>query len=222
MLMVLLVLIAAGALVALNPPRSLDAFLRANGVELRSAPRGPSQSALAAHHTDSAGASLGHQARDAGDSTTHALSAAAQIHDSLSPIDAGLRLQNAAMHAGLRGDSGAGATTVMQTAELDAHEIMIHVNRARELSRQMQLKGAGLELRTSYEEYRIFLTEHASAPQIVSLRAELQMAMDEALNACSAARDSAVAKGNHPFRCEHPAKTGILVVEDDEPTPRTP
>jgi hypothetical protein len=30
-----------------------------------------------------------------------------------------------------------------------------------------------------------------------------------------------VAKGTHPFRCEHPAKTGILVVEDDEP-PKSP
>jgi hypothetical protein len=110
----------------------------------------------------------------------------------------------------------------MQTAESDAHEIMIHVNRARELSRQMQLKGAGLELRTSYEEYRIFLTEHATAPQTELLRKELQSAMDEAMNVCSAARDSAVARGNHPFRCEFPAKTGILVVEEDDPAPKTP
>jgi hypothetical protein len=142
--------------------------------------------------------------------------------DSLSPIDAGLRLQSAAMRAGLRGDSSNGGETVMQTADLDAKEIMIHVNRARELTRQAQLKGAGLELRTSYEEYRIFLTEHASAPQTESLRRELQSAMDEALNTCYAARDSAVVKGTHPFRCEHPAKTGILVVEEDEPVKPPP
>ena len=110
----------------------------------------------------------------------------------------------------------------MQAAESDAHEIMIHVNRARELARQMQLKGAGLELRTSYEEYRIFLTEHASAPQTESLRKELQSAMDEALNTCYAARDSAVAKGTHSFRCEYPAKTGILIVEEDDPAPKSP
>jgi hypothetical protein len=225
MLVGLLLLMATGALVAMNPPRSLDAFLRANGVQLPRIARRPTQPAGTAHPTDSASASFGQQAattaHDTDDSTAHSLSAASG-HDSLSPIDAGLRLQSAAMRAGLRGDSSAGATAVMQTAESDAHEIMIHVNRARELSRQMQLKGAGLELRTSYEEYRIFLTEHATAPQTELLRKELQSAMDEAMNVCSAARDSAVARGNHPFRCEFPAKTGILVVEEDDPAPKTP
>jgi serine/threonine protein kinase len=212
-IVVVLLLMAASTLVAMNPPRSLDAFLRANGVELSKAPKGT------AHSADSAGTAQGSgsAALAAGDSAAHAGGAASAGSDSLSPIDAGLRLQSAAMRAGLRGDSGLGAAPVMQTADLDAREIMIHVNRARELARQMQLKGAGLELRTSYEEYRIFLTEHASAPQTESLRKELQSAMDEALNTCYAARDSAVVKGTHPFRCEHPAKTGILVVEEDEP-----
>jgi hypothetical protein len=225
-LVALLLLMAGGALVAMNPPRSLDAFLRANGVQLPTTARRPTQPPGVAHPTDSASASFGQQAatpaHNADDSTAHSLSAAASGHDSLSPIDAGLRLQTAAMRAGLRGDSSAGASAVMQTAESDAHEIMIHVNRARELSRQLQLKGAGLELRTSYEEYRIFLTEHATAPQTESLRKELQSAMDEAMNVCSAARDSAVARGNHPFRCEFPAKTGILVVDEDDPAPKTP
>ena len=128
------------------------------------------------------------------------------------------------MRAGVRGDSAGpvGPSTVMQTAESDANEIMLHVNRARELSRHGELKGAGLELRTSWEEYRIFLTEHASATQIPPLRTELQSAMDEALNACHAARDSVAAKGGRPFRCEHPAKTGILVVEDEDSATRTP
>jgi hypothetical protein len=220
-LVVVMLLVAAATLVAMNPPRSLDAFLRANGVQLHRTAKRPTPLETAAHSTDSAGASVGQQggalAPDAADSTTSSLSASAPGHDSLSPIDAGLRLQNAAMRAGGHGDSSAGTAAVMQAAESDAHEIMIHVNRARELTRQMQLKGAGLELRTSYEEYRIFLTEHASAPQTELLRKELQSAMDEALNTCYAARDSAVVKGTHPFRCEHPAKTGILVVEDDEP-----
>jgi serine/threonine-protein kinase len=214
-IVVVLLLMAASTLVAMNPPRSLDAFLRANGVQLSSATKN-----TAAHPTDSAG--MAHAGTGtAGDSAAHAIAAGASGRDSLSPIDAGLRLQSAAMRAGLRGDSSGGGETVMQTADLDAKEIMIHVNRARELTRQAQLKGAGLELRTSYEEYRIFLTEHASAPQTESLRRELQSAMDEALNTCYAARDSAVVKGTHPFRCEHPAKTGILVVEEDEPA-KTP
>jgi serine/threonine-protein kinase len=212
-IVVVLLLMAASTLVAMNPPRSLDAFLRANGVELSRAPKN-----TAAHPTDSAGTTPAGVVTGS-DITAHPVAAGGR--DSLSPIDAGLRLQSAAMRAGLRGDSSSGGEAVMQTAELDAKEIMIHVNRARELTRQMQLKGAGLELRTSYEEYRIFLTEHASAPQTESLRKELQSAMDEAVNTCSAARDSAVAKGTHPFRCEHPAKTGILVVEDDEP-PKSP
>ena len=210
---VVLLLMAASTLVAMNPPRSLDAFLRANGVELSPAKK------TAAHPTDSA--ATAHATPTAGDSAARVTMAGTPGRDSLSPIDAGLRLQSAAMRAGLRGDSSGGGETVMQTADLDAKEIMIHVNRARELTRQLQLKGAGLELRTSWEEYRIFLTEHASAPQTASLRSELQSAMDEALNTCYAARDSAVVKGQHPFRCEHPAKTGILVVEDDEPA-KTP
>jgi serine/threonine-protein kinase len=214
-LVVVLLLMAGSTLVAMNPPRSLDAFLRANGVQLPSTAR-----KSGADHPDSLAAAHGQStaalAHDAADSTVHP-----SVPDSLSPIDAGLRLQSAAMRAGLRGDSSTGGDAVMQTAEMDAKEIMNHVNRARELTRQAQLKGAGLELRTSYEEYRIFLTEHASAPQTESLRKELQSAMDEALNTCYAARDSAVVKGAHPFRCEHPAKTGILVVEEDEP-PKTP
>jgi serine/threonine protein kinase len=209
---VVLVLMAGSTLIAMNPPRSLDAFLRANGVQLSSAgKRGANHSDSVAAGHEQSGATSAH---DAVDSVMHTPVAG---RDSLSPIDAGLRLQSAAMRAGLRGDSGGGGESVMQSAELDAKEIMIHVNRARELTRQAQLKGAGLELRTSYEEYRIFLTEHASAPQTESLRKELQSAMDEALNTCYAARDSAVVKGAHPFRCEHPAKTGILVVEEDEP-----
>jgi hypothetical protein len=220
MLVAALLLVAAGALVAMKPPRSLDAFLRANGVQLSpSRPSGaapaPAASADSGLTTSTQMAGLAHTATD---------SDAATGRDSLSPIDPGLRLQSAAMRAGLRGDSttAGGAATLMQTAESEAHEIMLHVNRAREFARQMQLKGAGLELRTSYEEYRIFLTEHANAPQTESLRRELQSAMDEALNTCYAARDSAAAKGAHPFRCEHPAKTGILVVEDDDPAPRRP
>jgi hypothetical protein len=62
--------------------------------------------------------------------------------------------------------------------------------------------------------YRIFLTEHAAAPQTESLRAELQAAMDEALAACHAASDAAKARGGKAFKCEHPAKNGILVGEE--------
>jgi hypothetical protein len=130
------------------------------------------------------------------------------------------------MQAQLRanGDSTAAASVpaTNQSADSDSREVMIHVNRARELSRTMQLKGAGLELRTAYEEYRIFLTEHAAAPQIEMLQRELQAAMDQALGACHAARDSIATHGGHPIRCEHPAKSGILVVDDDTPPARTP
>ncbi|MDB4886874.1 MAG: hypothetical protein JWN79_2312, partial [Gemmatimonadetes bacterium] len=130
-------------------------------------------------------------------------------------------LERAALQAGRRaiGDSSdAGPRlTVMQSAEDDAREVMVHVNRARELSRTGELGGAGLELRTAYEEYRIFLTEHAAAPQVETLRRDLQAAMDGALAACNAAREADVAGGGKGFRCEHPAKTGILVVYDTAP-----
>jgi hypothetical protein len=122
------------------------------------------------------------------------------------------------------GDSAGVAAVPIQSAEVDAREVLVHVARARELSRTRQLKGAGLELRTAYEEYRIFLTEHAAAPQLEMLRRELQSAMDEALDACRAARDSSAAHGGASFRCEHPAKTGVLMTESDDVAqpPRVP
>ena len=106
------------------------------------------------------------------------------------------------------------------TAEADSREVMLHVTRARDFTKQLQLRGAGLELRTAFEEYRIFLTEHASAPQTELLRNELQQALDDALATCKVARDSAVARGARPFRCRHPAQTGIL--QEDEDTTATP
>jgi hypothetical protein len=123
------------------------------------------------------------------------------------------------MHLGAIGDSGAvtGAPGT-QTAEQDAREVLMHVAKARELSRTMMLKGAGMELRTAYEEYRIFLTEHAAAPQTAMLRQELQTAMDESLAACRTARDSVAASGGPNFRCRYPAKTGILMDDSEDAT----
>jgi hypothetical protein len=144
--------------------------------------------------------------------------------DSLSPMDGGLRLRRAAMQATERanGDSAPASAVppTTSTAEADAREVMLHVNRARDFTRQMQLRGAGLELRTAFQEYKIFLTEHASAPQTEMLRNELQQAIDGALETCKVARDSAIARGARPFRCRHPAQTGIL--QEDEDTTAAP
>jgi serine/threonine-protein kinase len=144
--------------------------------------------------------------------------------DSLSPMDGGLRLRRAAMQATERanGDSApvSAVPPTTSTAEADAREVMLHVNRARDFTRQGQLRGAGLELRTAFQEYKIFLTEHASASQTDMLRNELQQAIDGALETCKVARDSAVARGARPFRCRHPAQTGIL--QEDEDTTAAP
>jgi hypothetical protein len=151
-------------------------------------------------------------------------STAAAPADSLSPMDGGLRLRRAAMHATERanGDSTpvSAVPPTTSTAEADAREVMLHVNRARDFTRQGQLRGAGLELRTAFQEYKIFLTEHASAPQTDMLRSELQQAIDGALETCKVARDSALARGARPFRCRHPAQTGIL--QEDEDTTAAP
>jgi serine/threonine-protein kinase len=162
------------------------------------------------------------------DSATDSVHAAAtMVRDTtpatmaLSPTLPGQQLERAALQASRRatGDSSDAGPhlAVMQSAEDDAREVMIHVNRARELSRSGELTGAGLELRTAYEEYRIFLTEHAVAPQAEALRRDLQAAMDGALAACNTAREADVAGGGKGFRCEHPAKTGIIVVYDSAP-----
>jgi hypothetical protein len=163
-------------------------------------------------------AAVPHDSTVASDSTT------AGAGDSLSPFDGGFRLRRAAMQAAQRasGDSApvSAVPPTSNTAEADAREVMMHVNRAREFTRQMQLRGAGLELRTAFQEYKIFLTEHASAPQTEMLRSELQQALDGALATCQVARDSAIARGARPFRCRHPAQTGIL--QEDEDTTATP
>jgi hypothetical protein len=139
--------------------------------------------------------------------------------DSLSPLGS----RHAAMHLGAVGDSAEmGGAPGTQTAEQDAREVLMHVAKARELSRTVMLKGAGMELRTAYEEYRIFLTEHASAPQTAMLRQELQTAMDEGLAACRMARDSVAARGGPNFRCQHPAKTGILMDDSEDAAAAAP
>ena len=153
-------------------------------------------------------------------SPAHAESATVVL-SALSPMAPGQQLERAALASRRApGDSLAAGSrdAVMQTAEDDAREIMVHVNRARELARSGGLQGAGLEIRTSYEEYRIFLTEHAAAPQVDALRHSLQLAMDEALTACNVARDADVAGGGKGFRCEYPAKTGVLMVYDAAPS----
>ena len=132
------------------------------------------------------------------------------MRSALSPMDAGQRLESAA----LAGDSGGVRAAVMQTAEEYEREIMTHVTRAREMTERDELEGVGSELRTAWEEYRIMLAEHASAPQLERVRHELQAVIDEALASCQDARVKEIAAGGPPFRCEHPAKTGTLLVYD--------
>jgi serine/threonine-protein kinase len=211
-------LVGAAVTLAVRPPRALQAFMQGRRLAARpgAAPHQAADSLARLAATNGA-------TSDSATAGTSADSARAS-GDSLSPIDAGLRLRTAAMRT--TGDSldPAGNPAVMQSAETDAKEIMLHVNRAREFSRTNQLKGAGKELQTAYEEYRIFLTEHAAAPQTEVLRGALQVAMDEAVAACAATRDSLAERGGRPaIRCHYPAKTGILVEEMEETaTPRAP
>jgi hypothetical protein len=217
-------LIAVGVLVAttgglmVRPPDALRDFLKVYDVSLPTA-TAAGQPASRPPVVDSVTQS-GLTAAPAGVGTTDgavhgsADSAAmrAAADDSLSPLG-----RHGAMHLGAVGDSadGRGAAGT-QTADQDAREVLMHVAKARELSRTNMLKGAGMELRTAYEEYRIFLTEHAAAPQTAMLRQELQTAMDEGLAACAAARDSSAARGGPKLRCQHPAKTGILLDDSDD------
>jgi hypothetical protein len=226
----LLVAAAAGAL-ALRPPPALRAMLNRRAVT-KPAPMPPTAFLSGSLATptgqpapvESSSAQVmlaGSALTPHGDSaSTDSTKAAAS--DSLSPFDGGLRLRRAAMMSSLRanGDSvPANAVPASdQTADADAREVMLHVNRANDLTRQMQLRGAGLELRIAYEEYRIFLTEHAAAPQTEMLKRELQASLDGALATCKVARDSTIARGGHPFQCRHPAQTGILREDDDSPT----
>jgi eukaryotic-like serine/threonine-protein kinase len=210
-----LMLATVGTLLA-KPPAALREFLEVYDVQLPRANAGqPTTRPAATDSVTQAGAVLEPHPTDStaavrplGDSAARPL-----LGDDLSPLGS----RHAAMHLGAVGDSGAttGAPGT-QTAELDAKEVLMHVTRAKELSRLRQLKGAGMELRTAYEEYRIFLTEHAAAPQTGMLRQELQVAMDESLNACRVARDSVMARGEPGFRCQHPAKTGILMDDSEE------
>jgi serine/threonine-protein kinase len=236
LLLAALVLVGGVGAVAVHPPAQLRALVRgSNRGAPTPAPASAFDTAPGAHAAmpatapgavESSGmlvtlagtAAVPHDSTVASDSTT------AGAGDSLSPFDGGFRLRRAAMQAAQRasGDSApvSAVPPTTNTAEADAREVMLHVNRAREFTRQMQLRGAGLELRTAFQEYKIFLTEHASAPQTEMLRSELQQALDGALATCQVARDSAIARGARPFRCRHPAQTGIL--QEDEDTTATP
>jgi serine/threonine-protein kinase len=235
LMLVVLTLIAGAGALAVRPPAQLRAYLRG----ARPAPKPMPATAFATlsdsqHSTtpatpiappDStpmpvtlAGAAVTPHDSAGTDSTQ------STAGDSLSPVDAGFRLRRAAMQATERANGDSTPASVVppttNTADADAREVMLHVNRAKDMTRQMQLRGAGLELRTAFQEYRIFLTEHASAPQTEMLRNELQAAIDGALETCKVARDSAVARGERPFRCRHPAQTGIL--REDEDTSAAP
>ncbi len=233
MMAVLVLAVGAGAL-AIRPPAQLLVLLRGARAIPRPAPASAFDSSLDQQAGMTAQASESAGTAAPLDSTTmrvtlagsaaapHDSAQADSAHsegDSLSPFDGGLRLRRAAMQAMMRasGDSApvnaVPATT--NTADADAKEVMLHVNRARDFTKQMQLRGAGLELRTAFQEYRIFLTEHAAAPQTEMIRGELQQALDDALATCKAARDSAIARGTRPFQCRHPAQTGILQQDDD-------
>ena len=230
-----LALVVGGAALALRPPAELRALLRGgSAVAARPMPatafdstaRGPAVVAPSSGPPADSGSmqvTLAGTAAAPRDSV-RTDSAAASSSDSLSPFDGGLRLRRAAMQAAERanGDSApvSAVPPTTSTAEADAREVMLHVNRARDFTRQGQLRGAGLELRTAFQEYKIFLTEHASAPQTDMLRNELQQAIDGALETCKVARDSAIARGARPFRCRHPAQTGIL--QEDEDTTAAP
>jgi hypothetical protein len=219
-----LLLLLGGAALAIQPPAALRKFMQDNGISLgRAAPVHPSDTT----HTIAL-ASAAQSAAPALDSGMALRATADSAHgDSLSPIDGATRLRNAAMHEIGRadGDSTIGVSRpLMQSAESDATEVLANIKRARDYTHTNQLSGAGLQLRTAYEMYRIYLTEHAGAPQTDTLRTELQVAMDEALAACHTASGAAKERGGRAFKCEHPAKSGILVGDEipvETPTPAT-
>lgn len=217
-------LVVAGTALALRPPAQVRALMRGEALTPPDSLASTAFDTSVSARTASAAVvdSTAMRVTQAGSTTVARDSTSpdsAQTTDSLSPFDGGLRLRRAAMQATLRaaGDSAPvnAVPAATSTAAADAREVMLHVNRAHDFTRQIQLRGAGLELRTAFEEYRIFLTEHASAPQTDTLRRALQQALDDALATCQAARDSAAAHGARPFRCRHPAQTGILQEDVD-------
>ena len=218
------VLVVGAGVVLARPPQVVREFLKVYDVSLPTAAASQPTSVHAITDSVTQVGTVSAALVAPRDSVTHAATdsgAAARTagSDSLSPLGS----RYAAAHLGALGDSSTiGGAPGTQTAEQDAREVMMHVTKARELSRTMMLKGAGMELRTAYEEYRIFLTEHASAPQTAMLRQELQSAMDEGLAACRTARDSVAARGGPGFKCQHPAKTGILMDDSEDASVPTP
>jgi hypothetical protein len=216
------VMIAAAAGLIVRPPDALREFLKVYNVSLPTAfaasqgASHPASRAAAADSVMQSGVAAAPPTIASADSAGHTTTDSAALRlattDSLSPFG-----RHGAMHLGALGDStDASAAPGTQTADQDAREVLMHVAKARDLSRTNMLKGAGMELRTAYEEYRIFLTEHAAAPQTATLRQELQTAMDEGLAACAAVRDSLAGRGGPKVRCQHPAKTGILLDDSDD------
>jgi serine/threonine-protein kinase len=215
-----LLLTTVGA-VLVRPPQAVREFLKVYNVSLPTA-QAENQPAGRLPAADSVvtQAGLASAPPTVVDSAHPAADSSAPLGaDTLSPLGS----RHAAMHLGAVADSaGVAGVPGTGTAEQDAREVLMHVAKARELSRTVMLKGAGMELRTAYEEYRIFLTEHASAPQTAMLRQELQTAMDEGLAACRVARDSVAARGGPNFRCQHPAKTGILMDDSEDAAAAAP
>lgn len=95
----------------------------------------------------------------------------------------------------------------------EARELFGHINRARRLTASQQVMRAGPELRTAFEEFFVFQTEHPYAPQTRALRIQLSNVSRAALVACGNGSDTTSIRARRGSMCDGLEKATAAIAQ---------
>ena len=114
---------------------------------------------------------------------------------------------------GANGDSSGNLAAVPPVVS-EAREVMGHVNRARHLFAANQPTKALPELRTGYEEYRVFAADHPGTREAQAIRNQLSAVTDAALADCPARPDTLAPADRRAMICAALAKAAAIASQD--------
>ena len=94
---------------------------------------------------------------------------------------------------------------------IEARELFGHISRARRLASTQQVNKAGPELRTAFEEFFVFQSEHPGMPQTATLRQQLLKVSREALVACGNGLDTSSVRARRASMCDGLEKASAAI-----------
>ena len=123
--------------------------------------------------------------------------------------------RRAGRHAwlGANGDSS-GNLAAVSPVMAEAREVMGHVNRARHFFAANQPAKALPELRTGYEEYRVFAADHPGTREAQAIRGQLSAVTDAALADCPARPDTLARADRRAMMCAALARAATIASQN--------